>query len=117
MTRVMSVEDSLIESDSSRSSWLTIVAGLVLVCAEWFHTRTYSRGKLPRSGGVGLYEICPPPGPPKLISTRSESESESGNSTMIVHIMMVRFRFSSTEYIRTDSLVWLYSIIGSRFSS
>ena len=30
--------------------------------------KTYSRGKLPLSGGIGLAFLCPPPGPPKLIS-------------------------------------------------
>ena len=33
---------------------------------QWNGT-TNSRGKLPRSGGIGLALFCPPPGPPKLI--------------------------------------------------
>ena len=37
-------------------------------------TRTaYSRGKLPRSGGIGFAETCLPPGPPKLISVHSDA--------------------------------------------
>lgn len=32
------------------------------------HSPSWSRGKLPRSGGRGLALFCPPPGPPKLIA-------------------------------------------------
>ena len=32
------------------------------------HSPSWSRGKLPRSGGIGLAVFCIPPGPPKLIT-------------------------------------------------
>ena len=32
------------------------------------HSPSWSRGKLPLWGGIGLAVFCPPPGPPKLIA-------------------------------------------------
>ena len=39
------------------------------------HSPSWSRGKLPRSGGIGLADFCPPPGPPKLIALNQHSKS------------------------------------------
>lgn len=36
---------------------------------------TDSRGKLPRSGGMGLEVFCRPPGPPKLMAGFEEEGS------------------------------------------
>ena len=33
------------------------------------HSPSWSSGKLPLWGGIGLAVFCPPPGPPKLIAT------------------------------------------------
>lgn len=58
----------LLQKLPGKNAMQTIVTmGMVSSETTKANGRSHSSGKLPRSGGIGLADICLPPGPPKLI--------------------------------------------------